>query len=204
MSNNKDIKYIDDTNNIHDDTNIKDSILFINEIYDNLSFFDLYGNSVIIFIFVTLFVFGVFVFCKVVQSKEMIADDWINQRCKPQNMLFAGFITRPEGVSAFEYTSTNFQYCIQTILSNISNRAVEPYQYNISVITKVFDLIADAIQQIRELINSVRNKFNAIAEDFWKKILNFVFISVTYCSIHKYLELSPIKFKSLTFLPLNL
>ena len=32
-------------------------IFFVNETYDKLSYFDLYGNSVIIFIFATLFVF---------------------------------------------------------------------------------------------------------------------------------------------------
>ena len=54
---------------------------FINKTYDTLSYFDLYGNSVIGFILITLFVFLVFSYCKVMQTKESIADDWINQRC---------------------------------------------------------------------------------------------------------------------------
>ena len=83
---------------------------FVNNTYDNLSYFDLYGNSVFLFIFITIFVFVVFSYCKVMETKESIADDWINQRCKPQNMLFAGFITKPENTSAFQYTSDNFQY----------------------------------------------------------------------------------------------
>ena len=100
--------------------NIDNTLDFINKTYDNLSYFDMYGNSVIMFIFITLFVFVVFSFCKVMQQKEDITDDWINQRCKPQNMLFAGLITHPEGTSAFQYTSDNFQYCVQNILTNIS------------------------------------------------------------------------------------
>ena len=59
MSNNNNIKNI----------NINDTRLFVNKIYDKLSYFDLYGNSVIIFIFMTLFVFIVFSYCKVIQTK---------------------------------------------------------------------------------------------------------------------------------------
>ena len=99
---------IDNTNtNNNINMNLDKTIIFINETYDKLSYFDLYGNSVIIFIFATLFVFTVFSYCKVIQSKETIADDWINQRCKPQNIMFAGLITGPEDSTAFQYTSEN-------------------------------------------------------------------------------------------------
>jgi hypothetical protein len=171
MSNNKEQINIDNTNN---DKKIKDTFNFINETYDKLSYFDLYGNSVIIFILVTIFVFIVFSYCKVMQSKESIADDWINQRCKPQNMLFAGLITHPEGTSAFQYTSDNFQYCVQNILSNISGYALEPFQFMINALTKVFQEIADALQKSRELINKVRNSFREFAQNVLSRILNIM------------------------------
>ena len=96
-------------NNLKPEINMKTTSQFINKTYDELSFFDLYGNSVVIFMLMTLFVFLVFSYCKIMQTKESIADDWINQRCKPQNIPFAGLITHPEGTSAFQYTSDNFQ-----------------------------------------------------------------------------------------------
>lgn len=171
MSNNKDQIKID---NINSDKNINKTIFFINETYDKLSYFDLYGNSVIIFIFITLFVFIVFSYCKVMQTKEAIADDWINQRCKPQNMLFAGLITHPEGTSAFQYTSDNFQYCVQSILTNITGYALEPFQYMIKSLTQIFDAISNSIQEIRELINRIRNSFRTFAEDVMSRILNIM------------------------------
>ncbi len=171
MSNNKDQIKID---NINSDKNINKTVFFINETYDKLSYFDLYGNSVIIFIFITLFVFIVFSYCKVMQTKEAIADDWINQRCKPQNMLFAGLITHPEGTSAFQYTSDNFQYCVQDILTNITGYALEPFQYMIKSLTLIFEGISNAIQQIRELINRIRNSIRTFAEDVMSRILNIM------------------------------
>jgi hypothetical protein len=171
MSNNKDQIKIDNTNS---DKHMNNTVFFINETYDKLSYFDLYGNSVIIFIFLTLFVFIVFSYCKVMQTKESIADDWVNQRCKPQNMLFAGLITHPEGTSAFQYTSDNFQYCVQNILTNISGYALEPFQFIIKALTQIFQQISNAIQQIRELINRVRDSIKVFAQDVMSRILNIM------------------------------
>jgi hypothetical protein len=171
MSNNKDKINKDNTAN---DTNINKTFVFINETYDKLSYFDLYGNSVIIFIFLTLFVFIVFSYCKVMQTKEAIADDWVNQRCKPQNMPFAGLITHPEGTSAFQYTSDNFQFCVQNILTNISAYALEPFQFMIKSLTQIFQAISNSIQQIRELVNRMRNSIKAFAQDVMSRILNIM------------------------------
>ena len=159
-------------NNIKQQTNIDKTIFFINETYDKLSYFDLYGNSVIIFIFMTLFVFIVFSYCKVMQTKEAIADDWINQRCKPQNMIFAGLITHPEGTTPFQYTSDNFQYCVQDILKNITGYALEPIHFMIDALMKIFTDLLNAIQQIREIINRLRNNMKEFAQDILSRILN--------------------------------
>lgn len=111
---------------------------------------------------------------KLRKTKESIADDWVNQRCKPQNMLFAGLITHPEGTSAFQYTSDNFQYCVQNILTNITGYALQPFQFMISSLTKVFQEISEALQQSRELINKVRNSFKEFAQDVLSRILNIM------------------------------
>jgi hypothetical protein len=152
--------------------NMKTTSKFINNTYDSLSYFDLYGNSVIIFMFMTLFVFLVFSYCKVMQTKEVIADDWVNQRCKPQNIPFAGLITHPEGITALQYTSDNFQYCVQNILSNITGYALEPFQFMIKSLTQVFTALSNSIQQIREIVNRLRNSIREFAEDVLSRILN--------------------------------
>ena len=165
MSNNKEQININNTNY---DTKIADTVFLINKTYDNLSYFDLYGNSVI------LFVFAVFSYCKIIQTKEDIADDWTNQRCKPQNMLFAGLITHPEGTSAFQYTSDNFQFCVQSILSNITGFALEPLQFMMNAITKIFEGISNSIQKLREVINKLREGLREFGQDVLSRILNIM------------------------------
>jgi hypothetical protein len=151
---------------------MNDTINFVNETYDKLTYFELYGNSVMIFIFITFFVFVVFSYCKIMQTKENIADDWVNQRCKPQNMLFAGLISKPEGTTAFQYTNDNFQYCVQNILTNISGYALEPFQYMMSSLTNVFSEFVSSIQQSRELMDKLRSNISIFTEDIFARILN--------------------------------
>jgi hypothetical protein len=153
-------------------SNINNTIQFINTTYDKLSYFDLYGNSVMIFIFITLLVFVVFSFCKIMQTKDSVADDWVNQRCKPQNMLFAGFITKPEGTTSFQYTKDNFQFCVQNILTNIAGYALEPFHYMIKTITQLFVSMSQSIQKTREVTKSLRDGITVFSEDVFNRIMN--------------------------------
>ena len=159
-------------NNMDNKDNMKTTLNFINDTYDKLSYFDMYGNSVFIFIFITLFVFLVYSYCQIMQKKEAIADDWVNQRCKPQNMPFAGFITHPEGTTPFQYTNENFQYCVQNILTNITSYALEPFQFMISSITDIFNSINNSIQNIREVISKLRHNMEEFTKNIISQILN--------------------------------
>ena len=152
--------------------NMKTTLNFINDTYDKLSYFDMYGNSVFIFIFITLFVFLVYSYCQIMQKKEAIADDWVNQRCKPQNLPFAGFITHPEGTTPFQYTNENFQYCVQNILTNITSYALEPFQFMISSITDIFNSMNSSIQNIREVISRLRHNMEEFTKNIMTRILN--------------------------------
>lgn len=162
------------TSNTINNTNdtITNTIGFINDTYDKLSYFDLYGNSVIIFLLVTLFVFVIYSYCKIGVTKEAIASDWTNQRCKPQNVLFAGFITKPEGKTAFQYTGENFQYCVQNILLNMTSYALLPFQHATSSIVNMFNSLGTAVDSIRNVTTNVRGNIQIFSEDVLQRILN--------------------------------
>jgi hypothetical protein len=163
---------ITNSSNIGVNNNLNNTTRFISETYDKLSYFDLYGNSVIIFLLVTLFVFVVYSYCKIGITKEAIASDWTNQRCKPQNILFAGFITKPEGKTSFQYTGENFQYCVQNILLNITSYALLPFQYATNSIVNLFNSLGTAIDSIRNVTANVRGNIKIFSEDVLQRILN--------------------------------
>jgi hypothetical protein len=161
-----------DINSINNTINLNDTNKFISDTYDKLSYFDLYGNSVIIFLLITFFVFIVYSYCKIGVTKDAIASDWTNQRCKPQNILFAGFITKPEGKTAFQYTGENFQYCVQNILLNITSYALLPFQYATNSIVNLFNSLGTAIDAIRNVMTNVRGNIRVFSEDILQRILN--------------------------------
>ena len=96
---------------------------------------------------------------KVIQKKEEILNDWKNQRCNPKYMPFAGYITHPEGTTAFEYTATNFQYCIQNIQNTVVGQSIQPFTYLIHNLTKMLSSIGNSTQKTREFINLIRHFF---------------------------------------------
>src|SRR6056300_70905 len=101
----------------------------ITKMYENLNYFDQYGGSLIIFIIITIMLFLIVSYCFVMINAQPIIDDWPNQRCKPNIMPFAGLITRPDGMTSSEYTSQNFNYCTQNILSNGAGVALSPLTF---------------------------------------------------------------------------
>lgn len=150
----------------------KNASKYINGLYDKLSYYDMYGSTIMIFIILTLFVFYVYTYCKVMQIKEDVASDWSNQRCNPKYMPFAGYITHPEGTTPFEYTAENFQYCIQNIQNDVTGQAVQPFNYLISGVTGMLSTIGESTQKTREFLDLLRQRIKAFAENVLHRILN--------------------------------
>ena len=150
------------------------SIDTINKLYDKLSYLDIYGTSVLIFILVTIFVFFVYLYCSVMQSAEIIKKDWTNQRCNPKVIPFAGFINKPDDKSVFEFTEENFNYCIQGILVNITGFSVQPFNYLLQFITSVFESLQAAINAIRLFMANIRIQIADIAKNVLTRIVDIL------------------------------
>ena len=52
----------------------------INELYDNLSYFDMYFSSVLLFIFMTMVVILVFTYTSMMRNSEKIKQNWANEK----------------------------------------------------------------------------------------------------------------------------
>ena len=130
---------------------------YVNELYDKMTYLDMYGSTVVLFIALTLFVFCIYTYCQALQKKEALVNDWANQRCKPQYIPFAGYINSPDGKTPFEYTGENFQYCMQNILVNITGNALKPIQFLLAGVTNFFSLLRYSINQIRTVLSVLRD-----------------------------------------------
>jgi hypothetical protein len=150
------------------DTNLNN----ITKMYDKLTYFDQYGGSLVLFIVITIVVILLVSYFQTMANIQPIIDDWPNQRCKPTIMPFAGLITHPEGVTASEYTSQNFNYCTQNILSNITGYAVEPLTYVTNVLQNLANTIQNSIQSVRAMFDKVRTSMQTVSEEIMGRLMN--------------------------------
>jgi hypothetical protein len=152
------------------DTNLNN----ITKMYDKLTYYDQYGGSLILFIIITIVVIIIVTYFHTMINVQPIIDDWPNQRCKPNIIPIAGLITHPEGVSASEYTSQNFTYCTQNILSGITGSAVQPVTFITSVLQSLANTIQTAIQSIRAMFDKIRTSMQAVSEEIMGRIMNMM------------------------------
>jgi hypothetical protein len=145
----------------------------VTKMYEKLNYFDQYGGSLILFIIITIILILIISYCLIMVYAQPIIDDWPNQRCKPNIIPFAGLITHPDGMSASDYTSQNFTYCTQNILSSITGIAVEPLTFVTNTLNKMADMIKNDIQSVRSMFDKVRTMFQAVSQEIMGRILNF-------------------------------
>jgi hypothetical protein len=157
---------------LESNNNITNSVDKINKLYNNLTYFDLYGSSVLAFIIISIIMFLIYCYSIVMLNASEIKADWVNQRCHPKVIPFAGFINKPDGKSIIDYTGENFSFCIQDILTTITGSAVQPFNYLINFLSTIFNDIQNATNIIRNLFNSIRTKFTSITEEILSRILN--------------------------------
>jgi hypothetical protein len=146
----------------------------ITEMYRKLNYFDQYGGSVILFILITYIIVSLIAFCYIKINSQPVVDNWPNYRCKPYIIPFAGFITKPEGVSAWDYTSQNFNYCTQSVLKSGMGNLLNPITFVTNLIKNIMDGIASAINDIRGMFNKIRTALQEISQEIMGRIMNII------------------------------
>ena len=147
----------------------------IKTIYKKNGYLDRYGGSVIIaglLLFITWLILSYYV---VMRKVAPIKADWVNQRCNPRVMPFAGLINGPPGKSKFVYAGQNFTNCVSNILKQILGDAMKPVYAVEHIITKAIAELHKMIQDIRRVFQSVRTA----TENMIKRILNRILNSIT-------------------------
>jgi len=154
--------------------NMDESAIKINKLYNDLTYYDLYGGSVIIFIILIIILFLVYSYTSIMVNVQELKNNWTVERCNPKVMPFAGFINKPEGSTMIKFTEDNFNYCMQNILTSITGTAVEPITFVTSGLTSLFGDIADSLNSVRTIVSNVRTSISAIAKEIMGRILNIM------------------------------
>lgn len=146
----------------------------IKKLYDKSTYFDQYSGSLVLFIIITIIVVILISYFHIMINAQPIINDWPNQRCKPNIMPIAGFITHPEGITAIEYTAQNFTYCTQNILSGTSGIALQPLTFVASYLGSMANVIESAIQSIRGMFDKIRTSMQNVTEEIMGRLMNIM------------------------------
>lgn len=144
----------------------------INKLYDNLTFFDTYGGSVILIIFITILLLLFIAYTSMLQNLIPIKENWATERCKLPNILFAGYINKPDDSTIAEFTQENFNYCTQNILQDISDIELSPLSFITNSLNTLFSDFGSSIGSIQDMFNSIRTNLSTIVNDIFVKLVN--------------------------------
>lgn len=145
----------------------------ISKVYDKSTFLDKYGGDFFVTLFLFIIFFIVLTYFTILNNIEPIKSDWIRNRCKPHILPFAGVINAPDGTSILDYTISNFNGCLNNILSNVSKTSIDPFYYLINVGSLISQNIINSIENFRNVFNNIRNNIVNINKDIQEKSLNF-------------------------------
>ena len=143
----------------------------INNIF-NKSFIDTYLSDIFItFILLIVFLTAISYFYVMNNIGPIIAD-WDNKKCSPSVMPFAGLINNGPNTSKLEFTKQNFSSCMHTMVSVMSNDALQPIHYVLNSFTKIFTDLKDVLNDIRAEFNKVRETIHMFSADVMGRALN--------------------------------
>lgn len=153
----------------------------INDIYIKRTYLERYGGSVIFAIFAILVVALYFVYLNILNTKQLVKNDWATNKCNPLYMPFAGIIMEPQNMSKMEYTIQNFSQCSETILKDIIQVALAPIEAasilisaSVSILTGVTTSLMGAIAGFRTKTLQTETKTAAEKQTVFSSILTKV------------------------------
>ena len=166
------------------DNNDNNVFSIINKLYSKPKFLDKYGGSVWGTVILCIVFLVAISYYYIYNNLQPIKADWINQRCNPTVMPFAGLINPPDPkkMSAFEFTAQNFTGCIQNILADIIGIVLSPIYYLVHSFTKILDGLQESVQAMRKVLSTIRTATSSISSEVMEKLLN-ILIPIQYMVI---------------------
>jgi hypothetical protein len=113
-----------------------------------------------------LLILGVIGYTYVQANLENLRDNWVQYRCNPMYMPFAGGI-QPE-ISTLE----NFQFCVNAMAQDIFGLLMQPVNLMFGVFTGVVGMITHDLGYFRNFISGIMTFIASFVGDVFSKIQN--------------------------------
>lgn len=146
----------------------------INGLYGSNTYLEKNGMSIIIAAVIIIIVFSIITYSEISNHLNDIKQDWTEYRCKPQYMPLAGIINAPIGESTWGYTAKNFEFCINSILSDVAGFMTNPTTIVISLFEAALGVVNAIMGKLSGFISTVRTDVMKFAQDVVARVLNLL------------------------------
>ena len=115
----------------------------------------------IIIMFILLYIFNI-----LAVGIKNIENDWPQYRCNPVIMPFS---------SVFGHdTTSNFVYCVQTMMQNYMGYLLNPLFYNFNILGNISQTIRNAINDVRAFFSYIRDSVEEVIHGVFSAFLNIL------------------------------
>ena len=137
-------------------------------------FFSQYGGDLIIALIIIYLFMIASTYYYVLNHIPDLQEKWPKEKCNPLYIPFAGLVMPHSKKTNLELIDENFQGCIQNILTSISDDALAPINYALSVVNSIVQEATDAIQSVRGMFNKIRTDIKDTSENISGRTLNIM------------------------------
>ena len=122
----------------------------IKNIYQQETYLDKHGDSVLFTIFIVVVFFVLFSYFLVKTNITSLKGNWNENKCKPYVIPFAGWINKDPKKSNLEFTGENFTECTYSILNYIVGEFLQPIYYSVNNFHTMFENMEKSIENSRK------------------------------------------------------
>ena len=131
------------------------------------------GSFVVAIIIFTIFIL-IFLYHYILSFLNKVKPVWLEEKCNPSYMAFAGLIDKNAGSNKFDYAGKNFNECVANTLRGGMKKAMEPINLATKGISDVQESNLKAVQGIREQINYIRNNTASSVKNVMHRLVGFL------------------------------
>jgi hypothetical protein len=146
----------------------------IKNLYKKTGYLDKYGGSVVIALVIFIVFIFIFSYYYVFSFFNSVKQNWMQEKCNPKYLAFAGLISPGAQGDKFNYSAKNFDECVSETLKDVAKTAVGPINYAVKGIVDVQQSNLNAIKGVREQINYVRNNTTSTVKNVMNRLIGFL------------------------------
>lgn len=146
----------------------------VNKLYETAGFLEKYGGSIVMTVIIFLVFFILISYYYIKSKMTSIRQNWSEEKCDPAVIPFAGLINAPQDGSSMDYTSENFNQCLNNTLEGVADIAMEPIHYSVSIANEVIEGAEVAINDLRNMLSKMRDNISNFSKNAMARILSIM------------------------------